>query len=262
MEIKIDYTKSAHENAGDYYDRAKRLVQKRAGAEKAIKELERSLREAEKKALEKRQELRKVIDTNREWYESFHWFRTSEGLLAIGGRDARQNELMNSRHFSDNDLFFHADVFGASVFILKDGLGAGRDSREETAHFAACYSSAWASGTRSADVYAMRREQVSKSTGKGSLGTGSFLLKGEREWYRNVPLRLSFGLIKGKLNAIPSIESGRMEVTGWVNVAQGELKKSDAAKQIAKMLNYNDIDYIMRQLPPAGGFSVTLKKES
>ncbi len=262
MEIKIDYTKSAHENAGDYYNRAKRLVQKRAGAEKAIKELERSLKDAEKKALQKRQEVRKVIDTKKEWYESFHWFMTSDGLLAIGGRDARQNELMNSRHFTESDLFFHADVFGASVFILKEGLGAGQKSKEETAHFAACYSSAWASGTRSTDVYAMRREQVSKSTGKGSLGTGSFLLKGEREWYRNVPLMLSFFLTKGKLNAIPSIESGRIEADGLVNVAQGDLKKSDAAKQIAKMLGYNDIDYIMRQLPPTGGFSVRLKKES
>ncbi len=260
MEIKIDYTKSAHENAGDYYDRAKRLVQKRAGAEKAIKEMERNLKDAERKALEKRQEVRKVINTDREWYESFHWFRTSDGLLAIGGRDARQNELMNSRYFTENDMFFHADVFGASVFILKDGFGAKQESREETAHFAACYSSAWASGTRNTDVYGMRRDQVSKSTGKGSLGTGSFLLKGEREWYRNVPLRLSFFLINGKLNVIPSIESGRIKEKEFVNVVQGEMKKSDAAKQIAKMLGYNDIDYIMRQLPPAGGFSVSFKK--
>ena len=36
MEIEIDYTKSAYENAGHYYDRAKKLGQKQKGAEKAL----------------------------------------------------------------------------------------------------------------------------------------------------------------------------------------------------------------------------------
>ncbi|MGD0510415.1 MAG: NFACT RNA binding domain-containing protein, partial [Candidatus Micrarchaeaceae archaeon] len=132
MEIEIDFTKSAQDNANEYYKRSKKLAQKREGAEKAVKELEEKLEKIRKD--KKAAPARRIIKTvKKEWYEKFHWFFTSNGMLAIGGRDAHQNELINSRHFEDNDLFFHADIFGAPVFVLKDGSVADRDIREEVA---------------------------------------------------------------------------------------------------------------------------------
>lgn len=141
---------------------------------------------------------------------------------------------------------------------MKDGAKAGGRSREETAHFAACYSSAWKGGHGTVDVYAMRREQVSKSTGKGSLGTGSFLLKGEREWHRNIPLKLVFFMKEGVMNVAPGITAERIGMEGpRAEVSQGDKKKSDAAKQVAGIIGCQDLDYIMRQLPPDGGFNVS-----
>jgi hypothetical protein len=104
----------------------------------------------------------------------------------------------------------------------------------------------------------MKRDQVSKSTSKGSLGTGSFLLKGERDWYRNVQLSLVMFVKEGKLCTVPHVTFHKMESRESIphtKIIQGNYRKSDAAKKIAEKLNYDDLDEIMRQLP-ADGFKI------
>jgi predicted ribosome quality control (RQC) complex YloA/Tae2 family protein len=256
MEIEIDFTKSAQDNANDYFKKSKKLILKKEGAEKAIKDLRKRLLEIQSST--KKTERRIVKVEKREWYEKFHWFYTSNNMLTIGGRDAHQNELLNSRHFEENDLFFHADIFGAPVVILKNGLNVDKPIREEVAQFAASYSRAWGEGLHSVDVYAMRRNQVSKSSSKGSLGTGSFLLSGERDWYRSTQLGLVMLVKDEKLQTIPAVMFGKLDASNlkYARIKQGSFKKSDAAKKIAEKLDYNDLDNIMRQLPPAGTFKI------
>ncbi len=262
MEIEIDFTESAQDNANAYYQKAKKLAQKKQGAERAIGDLKKSLKElSEKKAVEKKPK-QLIEKQKREWYEKFHWFFTSNGLLVIGGRDSHQNELLNGKHFDDNDLFFHANIFGGSVTIMKGGIDSPPEAREEAAQFAACNSSAWKDGLNTVDVYAMKRNQVSKSTSKGSLGTGSFLLSGEREWHRNVQLALVMFVKEGKLFTVPSSAFSRFEkskIEKHIIVRIGKDKKSDAAKYVSKLLSYDDLDYIMQQLPP-GSFKVSAEK--
>lgn len=255
MDVKIDFTKSAQENANGYYNRAKKLLSKREGAEKAIRELEGSLAEARES--EQKDEKRRVIKLReKKWYEKFHWFYASDGRLVVGGRDAKQNEMINSKHFDDKDLFFHADIFGASVTVLKEGVDAGEDVRREVAQFAASYSSAWKEALQNIDVYAMRREQVTKSTSRGSIGTGSFLLSGEREWFRGTALGLAMFARDNILNVVPLMMAGKLDMRDKaVEITIGRDKKSDAAKKIAKLVGYEDLDEIILQLP-AGNFHV------
>jgi predicted ribosome quality control (RQC) complex YloA/Tae2 family protein len=255
MEIEIDFTKSAQENANEYYKKSKKLLVKRQGAEKAVKDLEDKLSDARENAV-KKPEKRMIKTVKKEWYENFHWFYTSNNMLAIGGRDAHQNEIMNSKHFEEKDLFFHADIFGAPVFILKDGESADKEIRAEVAEFAASYSKAWQLGQNTVDVYAMRRDQVSKSSSKGSLGTGSFLLSGERDWYRNVKLSLVMFVKEERLYTVPEITFRKLEgAIVHAKISKGNFKKSDAAKKISTKLNYHDLDTIMRQLP-VGSFRI------
>jgi predicted ribosome quality control (RQC) complex YloA/Tae2 family protein len=257
MRVKVDFTKSPQANANDYYNLSKSLMQKKAGAMKAITDLQKRLKEMEEKSGEDEGKQQKAfLKAKKEWYEKFHWFFTSDGLLAIGGRDAVQNEALNSKHFEEGDLFFHADIFGASVVTLKSGAGSSAEAREESAQFAASYSSAWKNGAPSVDVYAMRRDQVSKSTGKGSLGTGSFLLSGDREWFRNTQLGLAAFSEDGKLKVVPRKTFERLKVRGGCLISPGEEKKSDSAKKIMRFLGLRDIDEVMQQLP-AGSFSVS-----
>ncbi len=259
MEIEIDFTKNAQQNANDYYNKAKKLESKKEGAKAAVEDLEKRLEEENRKMDEAEKAASAPIKKGeRRWYEKFHWFYTSSGKLAVGGRDAQQNELVNSKYFEDNDLFFHADIFGASVTILKGGRDSDEEERKEVAQFAGCYSSAWKNMQKSVDVYALTREHVGKSTDKGSLGTGSFLLSGEREWFRNVELSLVMFVSEG-LNVVPGSAFEKIKaqkgITLFATVEQGNKQKSDAAKEIAKRLGYQDIDYIMQQMP-AGTFTI------
>ena len=43
-EMEIDFTKSAQENANEYYKRSKKLKQKKEGAEKALVDLQKNLK--------------------------------------------------------------------------------------------------------------------------------------------------------------------------------------------------------------------------
>jgi predicted ribosome quality control (RQC) complex YloA/Tae2 family protein len=260
MEAELDYTKSAQQNAESYFERSKEAKKKLEGAEQAIKRLEQKIGELEKekvitKEIQKKEE--------REWYEKFYWFFTSDGLLAIGGRSAQQNELINSKYFEANDLFFHANIFGASVVVLKGGANAGDEARNEAAQFAACFSKAWENGQSAVDVFSAKRDQVSKSQSKGYLGTGSFLISGDREWYRNVKLELyaytrSLEGPKGTrsvLNIAPAATSQKLGLKSGMRLTLGTKKKSDVAKIIAGKLGIADLDYIIQHLPP-GEFSV------
>lgn len=257
MEVKIDFTKSAQDNANDYYQKSKKLLAKKEGAQRAVQALQQRLKKAEKDTAEVREtkRIRRIVE--KEWYEKFHWFFTSNGMLVVAGRDAHQNELLNSKHFEEKDLFFHANIFGAPVTILIDGANSGKELREEVAQFAASYSSAWKEGLHTVDVYAMRRDQVSKSQAKGTLGTGAFLLSGERDWYRNVSLGLVMFVKDEKLHSVPYATFYKIKdsVGKHAKVKIGKEKKSDAAKKVAKLLELDDLDAIMQALP-TGSFRV------
>jgi predicted ribosome quality control (RQC) complex YloA/Tae2 family protein len=259
MEVKIDFTKSAQDNADELYKKAKKFMAKKAGAEVAIKEMQKRL-DAARSAASAPQAPRIVKAVKAEWYEKFHWFFTSTGMLAIGGRDAQQNEQVNSKYFGDNDLFFHADIFGASVVALQGGAKADAATREEVAQFAACYSNAWKQMLPSVDVYEMRREQVSKSSESGYLGKGSFLMKGERVWHRNEKIVLYAFVKDGRLNVAPAATMERLKPSSKIAVIkEGDDKKSDAAKRVAHILGIDNLDAVIRQLP-SGTFSVSAKE--
>ncbi len=255
MEIEIDFTRSAQDNADSYFKLSKKLKRKAEGAAIAIKDLELKKAKIRRNAKPVQPSIKKIEE--KKWYEKFNWFVASDGRLAIGGRSALQNEAINSKYFETNDLFFHADVFGASVVILKDGVNAGAVAREEAAQFAACYSKAWENAMASANVYALKRDQVSKSKEKGSLGTGSFLLEGEREWFKGVALELCAyrNADAEKPTVVPVSTCMAMGIRRFILLKPGNTKKSDAAKAICKRLSFGDIDYIMQHLPP-GSFSI------
>ncbi|MFP3278049.1 MAG: NFACT RNA binding domain-containing protein [Candidatus Micrarchaeota archaeon] len=254
-EFELDFTKSAQENASEYFEASKQARKKKAGAEQAIKELENKLKSEGGERKE-----RKILKiSKKEWFEKFYWFFTSNKMLAIGGRDAMQNELINSKYFDEKDLFFHADIFGASVVVLKNGIEASREIKEEVAQFAASFSRAWSSGMTYADVYSLKREQVSKSTNKGYLATGSFAMSGEREWFKAMPLILyAFTEIKDdskKFEIVPSLTYDKIKPEKAVELRPGNTKKSDTAKKLAKLLEFDDIDYILQHIP-SGSFSI------
>ena len=206
----------------------------------------------------------------------------------IGGKDAKGNDVLVRKHLSSRDLYFHADLHGAPScsLKLKDGLVRGNtpggivpegipslqiaqalgegleDARElddpvlaEAAQLAVCWSRAWGSGGAAATAFHVRSSQVSKTTETGeSLSKGSFVVRGKRNWHRDVPLEIAIGL--AVVNGVPLPLSGVPETISeicdrWAIIVPGKEKKESIANKISKSTGLSQED-VLSSLPPGG----------
>ncbi len=180
FQIDLFLDKSIPQIADLYYEKAKKIRQKYEGVLKAI---EKTKEEIEKASDEVKFVKSIKVSRKREWYERFRWFLTSEGFLVIGGRNAKMNEEIVSKYMEKGDLFFHTQVPGAPVTVLKRGIEAGDESKLEAAVFAATYSSLWKDGKYSGEVYYVTPDQVKRSAKPGEyLPKGSFYIEGKRNY--------------------------------------------------------------------------------
>jgi predicted ribosome quality control (RQC) complex YloA/Tae2 family protein len=210
---------------GRYYDATRKLKKKIAGARAAM---ERPV------VAEKKKPVRAPV-MKRRWYHRFRWFFTSDGVLVLGGKDASQNEELVKKYMEGGDRFVHADVHGASVVLVKGTTGR----MDEVAQFAASYSGAWRSGHFSADVYAVSPGQVSKTPESGEyLSRGSFVVRGERDYYRDVPLAVAIGLQREPEVAViggpPSAVSAKTNL--FILLKPGTFEPNDMAKKLLRVL--------------------------
>jgi predicted ribosome quality control (RQC) complex YloA/Tae2 family protein len=212
-------------NVGVYYDTIKKFRKKIEGARTAMA-----------KAPARKERKAPVVPVRKKrWFHRFRWFYTSDGILVLGGKDAGQNEELVKKYMEGGDRFVHADVHGASVVILK-----GRTERmDEVAQFAASYSGAWRSGHFSADVYSVAPDQVSKTPESGEyVARGSFIVRGEREYYHNVPLEVAIGLQMspelGVIGGPPSAVKERASI--MVELRPGQYEPNDTAKKVLRVI--------------------------
>ena len=223
--VKVYVHETIEQNIGRYYDQIKKFKKKKTGALAAMKRtVPEKPRRKQSLALQKKR-----------WYHRFRWFVTTDGALVIGGRDASQNEDLVKKYMEGKDLFVHADVHGGSVVIVK-GATAHLD---EVAQFAASYSNAWKAGHFTADVYAARPDQVSKTPESGEyVARGAFIVRGERQYFRNVSLGVAIGLATAPEVAViggpPGAVVGRTDV--WVELRPGTFEPNDAAKKVIRSL--------------------------
>lgn len=223
--VKIYVHESIEANIGRYYDQIKKFRRKREGAIAAL-----SRRPAGEK-----KKTRTFRTLKPRWFHRFRWSYTSDGVLLLGGRDAAQNEELVKRYMEGGDTFVHADVHGASVVLVKGTTGR----MDEVAQFAASYSNAWKSGHFSADVYAVRPEQVSKTPESGEyVARGAFIVRGERQYFRNVPLSIAIGIQLEPEAAViggpPASVQHRAEK--WVLLSPGQFNPNDITKKVLRTL--------------------------
>lgn len=259
MHLELDLTKSLEENAGHYFDLAKKAKKKLAGAEAALAESKRKLNkllQEEQHFLadeeKKQQDQQRKRERKHEWYEKFHWFISSEGFLCVGGKDATSNELIIKKHTEKDDLVFHTDMAGSPFFVIKNGQQAGEATRQEAAQAVAAYSRAWKLGHRTADVFYVKPEQVSKQPRAGEfIAKGSFMIYGQTT-YLHPKLEYALGLVDGQIlgGPLPALQQRTKHL---VVVIPGKEKKSDLAKKIKRQLGGGDVDDIIAFLPAGGG---------
>jgi len=226
--VKIFVHEGVEQNAGRYYDVIKKFRKKKEGALRAMKTPQPKKKETR----------REFTFMKKVWYHRFRWFVTSDGTVVLGGRDASQNEELVKKYMGGQDLFVHADVHGASVVIVKGKT----DHMDEVAQFAASYSGSWRSGHFSADVYSAHPAQVSKTPESGEfISRGSFIVRGERTYYRNVPLAVGIGLMLEPHAAViggpPSAIKGKTKA--YTELKPGQFEPNDVAKKVLRILRQN-----------------------
>ncbi len=247
--VEIDYTVSAGENANRYFSQAKDYRRKIEGAMKAIEEAEKQrLTEMQKAEKKKR---RKVF-----WFETYHWFISSEGYLVIAGRDAKSNEKIVKKHLQEGDIYVHADMYGAPSTIIKSSgkQPPGEATLREAASFAVSFSRAWPAGIASGTAYWVYPSQVSKTPESGEyVATGSWIIRGKRNYITDLKLELCIGMRDIEGLQIPMIgpPSAFEGSEKCVKIVPGDRKRSDLAKRIADIIG-SDREEIEKLLPPGG----------
>ncbi|MFH0701600.1 MAG: NFACT RNA binding domain-containing protein [Candidatus Woesearchaeota archaeon] len=255
MPIEIDLNKSVDENAGNYFDLAKKAKKKIEGAKRALEDTKKKLEELQKKEhqfMEEEQKRQAKKEIKREWYEKFHWFFSSEGFLCIGGKDSTSNEIIIKKHLEPTDLVFHTELPGSPFFLIKEGQKCGETTKEETAQATAVYSKSWKAKHTQGDVFYILPEQVTKEAKSGEfIAKGAFMIYGKRT-VMHPKVEMAIGVVEGKTigGAVNAVKS---QTDNWVVIIPGDLKKSDLAKRIKFKLKGGDLDDIVTFLPAGEG---------
>ena len=194
--IKIKPTSPLQSIASILFNEAKR----QSGAIKSIEEIktktEKKLVKLQNQTETERNSIIVSEIRKKNWYERYRWFFTSDGFLAIGGRDAASNSAVIRKHLAKNDKVFHGDIFGSPFFILKNADNAPIVSMNEIAHSTVCFSRAWREGMYGVSAYWVNPEQIKKSAPSGEfLPKGSFVIEGQRNFIKSDTLRLAVGII-------------------------------------------------------------------
>jgi predicted ribosome quality control (RQC) complex YloA/Tae2 family protein len=244
---------SIFDNANRYYEHGKRAKEKSQGALFALQDSKRKLAKIERELIEAEElknlkpteiiealSKRKVEMENKEWYEKFRWFITSDGFLVVAGKDTVSNEVLVKKYARQEDVVFHAEITGAPFVVVKaEGKPISEQALREAGDFAASYSRAWRENAGSADVYWVKVDQLSKSGPSGeSVPHGAFFVVGKRNWMRNVPLRVAVGMIVGEETSFVGgpVDAVKAKTKAYIIILPGDTMGKDLLKQILKSL--------------------------
>lgn len=261
-ELELNANLTVPQNAQRYYDRAKEQTKKREGAEKALEE---TIKIIARRTAPEKVKTRKVFRRRKpRWYERFRWFESSDGFLVIGGRDASSNEEIYAKYLEKRDFALHTDAPGAPLTVIKTvGEEVPESTLEEAAQFAVSYSSVWKEGFFEEDCYMVAAEQVTKTPEPGEfIKKGAFVIRGERRYFRDVPVGVAVGIAGDQLIGGP-VSAIKPKADPVVEVEPGEFSPEDLAKRIYRtfaekeedrryLKSVASVDLIVSFLPPGG----------
>lgn len=261
--IRIDAKLEIPENAEVYYEKAKKAKRKINGVNIAI---EKTNKEIEKAKTKKEIEMERVtlpqkrVKKELKWFEKLRWFLSSDGFLVIGGRDANSNEILVKKYMDNNDIYFHSDIHGApSVVIKTEGKEIPETTLNETASFAASFSSAWAKGFGSQDVYWVHPDQVTKTPQSGEfVAKGAFIIRGTRNYIRAATLLIAVGIVdyEGERLMAGPLDAVKKYTDKYIIIKPGYTKKEALAREIRRRIDEDGtitMDDLIRVLPSGKG---------
>ncbi len=263
VSLELEVTKTLSEQYVELRKSVASITRKLERARKSVSELSDKLREYGERR--KKLSMVKPLVRRVEWYMQFRWIITSGGYLAIGGRNREQNEKIVRKYLEDRDIFVHADIQGAPVFVIKCG---GKEPSEvdlkEVGILAVAYSKGWKVGMGALSAFWVWGKQVSKTPPPGEyLPKGAFMIRGERKFLKDLELKLALG-VRVINDSYYEIIAGPEELIKsrslkYVVLAPGDIKPSKLAKIIRdyfvsgypQLRNLTE-EEILRELPGPG----------
>lgn len=248
----LNIRRSIQVNAANYYKKAKKAKRKFEGVKKALEETQTKIMDLQQQNVKLVKEKRKLPPERRKkaWYEKFRWFYSSDGFLVLGGRDATTNEVLVKKHMEPHDIVFHADVVGAPFVLIKTkGKHPPEQTINESAQLAASYSRAWREMLDTVNVYWVSPKQVSK--GPLPLRRGAFIIRGSKNFVRNVPLRIGIGVQMKEERPIVvgcPIEAISKQTNIYVEIIPGNQKSGELAKRVRRLLAKKNREVLQKQI--------------
>ena len=267
--IKINPDLPLPSIASKLFDESK----KQKGAIKSIEKLIKKTEDKLEKTIQKGEIARGSIGfaevRKKSWFERYRWFFTSDGILAVGGRDSSSNSAIIRKYVEKDDKVFHAEINGSPFFILKDRNDKIMPlSISETSQATVCFSRAWKEGMYGVNCYWVTPEQVKKAAPSGqTMGKGSFIIEGTRNYNKISTLKLAVGILHKEDNYLLVCgppEPIKNTCVCYVVIEPGSIEIADMGKRIranfvgvdekfAKMFVVDDYVRVL----PTGGSKIT-----
>lgn len=243
IEVALNLSKSVSENAEAYYSASKKAKEKLLGLVEAINATVEEIKKLKQRGKEAFEvpvaKPRRRAARQKEWYEKFRWFFSSDGFLVLGGRDATSNEVLVKRHMNSEDIFVHADIHGAPAVVIKSGGKPVPEATiQEAFDFGAAYSKAWKHAIAALEVYWVAPEQVSKTPEHGEfVAKGAFIIRGKKNFGRG-KVEVAIGV---KIDAEAKVIGGpksaiEKHANYFVTVVPGRKASQEVAEEIKKRL--------------------------
>ena len=204
--IRLDDNDNLPKIASLLFGRAKEMERGSASIEEAKARLLAQIHKLRNQSAKIHNKVVVKHQVNKEWYERYRWFITSDGLLAIGGRDSSSNSVVIRKHLTEYDIVFHAEIYGSPFFVIKNSaaLVVGDDndnnismSLQQVAQATVSFSRAWKDGLFSGDAYWVKADQIRKGAPTGQfLPKGSFVIEGKRNYIKGVEIKLAIGVMQ------------------------------------------------------------------
>ena len=248
-DILINKNKSLEANASSYFDKSKEMDRKAERTREVI---------ASKPISKPKKEI--IKNKNIEWFERFRWFITTDGEISVAGKDARSNEQVVKKYLKNNDRYAHADIHGAPSVVVKNvnGVQPSEHSMLEACNFSLSYSKAWGARVSGGNSFWVENDKVSKTPNTGEfLAKGAFVIRGKRNWHRNLELNIAIGLItyEGNLKFMGGpISSLEKHSDKYVIFRPGFTERKLVIRKLSEAFSAESTD--IEKLLPSGGFDL------
>ncbi|MGP8077915.1 MAG: ribosome rescue protein RqcH [Thermoplasmata archaeon] len=259
--VSLPFGQTPRQSAQLLYEEAKRLAEKLEGARAALAETE-ARRAAPHAAPRPLRAVAEGTPKKTFWFERYRWFVTSDGAVAIAGRDAASNDLIVKRNLKDGDIYVHADLHGAASVVVKRSAvetPISEGSLREACQWAVAYSKAWRAGYASGTAFWATPEQVSKTGASGEfVARGAWVIHGTKHFVRDAPLELALGTVRyqdqERWTAAPETSVRARGVVRFLVTPGEERERSLREEELVRDLGIGRS--LLQSLLPAGGIAL------